>query len=128
MPSFADVDDVEKLLKQIMSQARSLTQAERCSLFLLDKQHKCLIAKVFDGTLGSPLRHSDDGRELRIPADQGIAGQVAVTGELLNIKDAYTHPLFYPDIDKSTGFITRYTCPPFIPLSSCSTCELFIFT
>ena len=29
-----------------MTEARNLTQAERCSLFLLDKQHNRLIAKV----------------------------------------------------------------------------------
>ena len=28
-------------------------------------------------------------------------------GELLNIKDAYAHPLFYRAIDDSTGFRTR---------------------
>ncbi|VDP82506.1 unnamed protein product [Schistosoma mattheei] len=28
-------------------------------------------------------------------------------GELLNIKDAYAHPLFYRGVDKETGFRTR---------------------
>ena len=28
-------------------------------------------------------------------------------GSLLNIKDAYSHPLFYRGIDDSTGFKTR---------------------
>lgn len=32
-----------------MSEARSLTDAERCSLFLLDEDKKELVAKVFDG-------------------------------------------------------------------------------
>ena len=43
---FENEDDVERLLIEIMTEARNLTQAERCSLFLLDKQHNCLIAKV----------------------------------------------------------------------------------
>lgn len=45
--------------------------------------------------------------EIRIPADQGIAGHVATTGKILNIKDAYSHPLFYRGVDDSTGFHTR---------------------
>lgn len=45
--------------------------------------------------------------EFRIPADQGIAGHVATTGQILNIKDAYSHPLFYRGVDDSTGFRTR---------------------
>jgi signal transduction protein with GAF and PtsI domain len=49
-----------------------------------------------------------NAKEFRIPADQGIAGHVAQTGQLLNIRDAYSHPLFYPDVDKSTGFQTRH--------------------
>ena len=40
--------------------------------------------------------------------DQGIAGHVAQTGELLNIPDAQSHPLFYRNIDQITGFTTRY--------------------
>ncbi|XP_042202322.1 cGMP-dependent 3',5'-cyclic phosphodiesterase-like [Callorhinchus milii] len=42
-----------------------------------------------------------------MPADQGIAGHVATTGKILNIKDAYSHPLFYRGVDDSTGFKTR---------------------
>ena len=35
------------------------------------------------------------------------AGHVAMTGKLLNIKDAYSHPLFYRGVDEDTGFVTR---------------------
>ena len=45
--------------------------------------------------------------EIRVPMDQGIAGHVAKTGELLNIPDAQSHPLFYRNIDQLTGFTTR---------------------
>lgn len=31
-----------------------------------------------------------------------------MTGELLNISDAYSHPLFYKGVDEATGFVTRY--------------------
>jgi cGMP-dependent 3',5'-cyclic phosphodiesterase len=32
-----------------MVEARKLTNAERCSLFLLDSEHNHLVAKIFDG-------------------------------------------------------------------------------
>ena len=41
-----------------------------------------------------------------------------VIGEIVNIKDAYKHPKFFKDIDKTTGFHTRsaYSC---IPIEVC---------
>lgn len=54
----------------------------------------------------TPQMQSD--AEIRIPANQGIAGHVNTTGQLLNIDDAYSHPLFYRGVDDSTGFRTRF--------------------
>ena len=103
-------DDVERLLIEIMTEARNLTRAECCSLFLLDKQRNCLVAKVFDGTTGNSHWNISGAsiHDLSFPSNQGIAGHVAITGELLNIKDAYAHPLFHEGMDKNTGFKTRY--------------------
>jgi hypothetical protein len=39
--------------------------------------------------------------------DQGIAGQVATTGQMLNIADAYDFPNFNQNIDKKTGYRTK---------------------
>ncbi|XP_064481754.1 cGMP-dependent 3',5'-cyclic phosphodiesterase-like isoform X2 [Ornithodoros turicata] len=102
---FTHLDDVTLLLREIMADARNLTKAERCSLFLLDKDQNELVAKVFDGHLAED--GSETMTEVRIPANQGIAGYVATTGELLNISDAYSHPLFYRKMDETTGFKTR---------------------
>ncbi|KAF2365419.1 GAF domain [Trinorchestia longiramus] len=128
---FAKLEDVASLLQEIMSEARSLTDAERCSLFLLDQDKKELVAKVFDGqtndgvllteSLGNlqerrrRYRRTDgllglfanSESEVRLPSTAGIAGHVATTGKLLNIKDAYNHPLFYRVFDEKTGFRTR---------------------
>jgi GAF domain-containing protein len=41
--------DLTDLLREIMVEARKLTNAERCSLFLLDSEHDHLVAKIFDG-------------------------------------------------------------------------------
>ncbi|XP_036392282.1 cGMP-dependent 3',5'-cyclic phosphodiesterase isoform X1 [Megalops cyprinoides] len=99
---FTHLDDVSVLLQEIIIEARNLSNAEICSVFLLDRVSHELVAKVFDGGVVN-----DDEKEFRIPADQGIAGHVATTGKILNIKDAYSHPLFYRGVDDSTGFRTR---------------------
>ncbi|XP_035829015.1 cGMP-dependent 3',5'-cyclic phosphodiesterase [Aplysia californica] len=127
---FTRLDDLTKLLREIMQEARNLTDAERCSVFLLDKDSDELVAMVFDGITaddkevhitdsgdsgprwkvrsgqGKPPESNVQG-EIRLPKTQGIAGHVATTGTLLNIRDAYSHPLFYRGIDDSTGFRTR---------------------
>ena len=50
---------------------------------------------------------------IRVPFGKGIAGHVALTGETLNVDDAYSCPLFHSDVDKETGFRTRSVlcCP-----------------
>ena len=48
---FSHLGDVTVLLRQIMAEARHLTQAERCSLFLVDKKNEELVAKVCDGNI-----------------------------------------------------------------------------
>ncbi|KER33343.1 hypothetical protein T265_00833 [Opisthorchis viverrini] len=102
---FTHMMDLTDLLLMIMQEARNLTKAERCSVFLLDRETNTLVAKVLDGLPTSP--HKNLPEEIRLNPDQGIAGNVATTGELLNIKDAYKHPLFYRGVDEETGFRTR---------------------
>ncbi|XP_074620831.1 cGMP-dependent 3',5'-cyclic phosphodiesterase-like isoform X2 [Acropora palmata] len=105
---FTLVDDVSVLLSEIMTEARKLTNAERCSVFLWDKERDELVAKVFDGEIpndGTSINGKEP--EVRIPVTQGIVGCVATTGKMLNIKDAYSHPLFYKGLDEKTGFRTR---------------------
>uniref|UniRef100_A0A182RMD0 Phosphodiesterase n=1 Tax=Anopheles funestus TaxID=62324 RepID=A0A182RMD0_ANOFN len=93
------IGDLGQLLRGVMTEAKELAAAERCSLFLLDKHTGELVSKVFDGNEAS--------KEIRIESGKGIAGYVAQTGKLLNIRNAYQHPLFYKGVDESTGFKTR---------------------
>jgi adenylate cyclase len=88
--------ELVELMQIIMRKAREITDAERSTLFLIDPETGELWSKVAEGTA-----------EIRVPRGQGIAGQVATTGQLLNIPDAYAHPLFNQDVDQKTGFRTR---------------------
>jgi adenylate cyclase len=92
--------DLETTLGTVMDLAKDLMQADRSTLFLLSKETAELWTKVAKA----------DGEtmvEIRIPANRGIAGYVASTGETLNITDAYTDPRFDPTTDKKTGYFTR---------------------
>lgn len=88
--------DLGVLLEEIVEHARSVVDATRGSIFLLDKDKNELWSKVAQGA-----------REIRFPADKGIAGHVAQTKKPLNIPDAYADPRFNPTVDKATGFHTR---------------------
>lgn len=84
------------LIRTIMESARTLMNAERCSLFLVDRETKELYTSI-----------SGEMEEVRIPISSGIAGYVATTGETLNIPDAYKDKRFNPEIDQKTGFKTK---------------------
>uniref|UniRef100_A0A452TWN1 Phosphodiesterase n=1 Tax=Ursus maritimus TaxID=29073 RepID=A0A452TWN1_URSMA len=62
---FTHLDDVSVLLQEIITEARNLSNAEICSVFLLDQNE--LVAKVFDGGV------VDD--EVRHGRAEGLAGQ-----------------------------------------------------
>lgn len=96
--SITAVTDIDVLLKVIAEETKIAIQADRCTVFLLDKEKNELWSKVALGM---------DSQEIRFPADKGLAGYVVQTGEPLNIPDAYNDPRFNPDIDKKTGYTTK---------------------
>ena len=89
---------IDELLKKIVTSTSEVMNAERASLFLLDPKTGDLWSKVAQGM---------ESMEIRVPLGVGIAGHVAVTGETINIEDAYADSRFNPDIDKRSGFRTR---------------------
>ena len=96
--SITAVTDIDVLLKVIAEETKIAIQADRCTVFLLDKEKNELWSKVALGM---------DSQEIRFPADKGLAGYVVKTGEPLNITDAYSDSRFNPDIDKETGYRTK---------------------
>ena len=91
--------DINTLIRTIAEETKVALNADRCTVFLYDKENNELYSKVATGL--------DDVKELRIPADKGLAGHVVQTGETINIKDAYKDKRFNPDVDKKTGYHTK---------------------
>lgn len=89
------IDDV---LESILDAAKNLTDAERGTLYLIDKEKDELWSKVIDakGVL-----------EIRLKIGEGIAGWVAKNKEILNIKDVSADPRFNGRFDRQSGFETK---------------------
>ncbi|MBY0404853.1 MAG: HD domain-containing protein, partial [Cyanobacteria bacterium] len=97
--AMAGEQDLEKLLCTIKDETERALTADRCTVFLYDRERNELWSKVASGLKGT--------EEIRFPAHLGLAGYVAKTGEVLNIKNAYDDPRFNKEVDKKTGYKTE---------------------
>jgi Nif-specific regulatory protein len=89
--------DLGALLDLVAREATRLLDADRASIFLLDREKLELWSKV---ALGSD-------EILRFDARRGIAGAAALTGKVINVSDAYNDSRFNSNIDTQTGYRTR---------------------
>jgi HD-GYP domain-containing protein (c-di-GMP phosphodiesterase class II) len=88
--------NLDRLLALINDEAAKVAEADRCSIFLVDRDRSELWSKVAHGT-----------QEIRIPLGTGIAGAVAARGEVVRIADAYADPRFNKKVDADTGYRTH---------------------
>ncbi len=102
--AMSGVRDTQRLLELIVASASRLVDADRSSLFLRDD----------DGSLWTKVAEGSSDI-IRLPPGWGIAGLVARTGKVVNIRDAYDDPRFDRQIDRKTGFRTRsILCVPLV--------------
>ncbi|HSF17461.1 MAG TPA: HD domain-containing phosphohydrolase [Vicinamibacteria bacterium] len=115
--------DHERLLNLILGKAREITSADAGSLFLVSSLDELVPlpegrAKRFTGRWLRFRLAQNDSRELEFEEDiltigpDSIAGYVALTGETLNIPDAYDLPADKPfainrSFDEAIGYRTR---------------------
>jgi HD-GYP domain-containing protein (c-di-GMP phosphodiesterase class II) len=90
--------DLDRLLHLVVTSAARIVNADRCSLFLVDRKRGELWTKVAQG-MGMA--------EIRVPIGSGIAGAVAESGQSVSLPDAYTDPRFNASVDKQTGYRTK---------------------
>ncbi|XP_053760271.1 cAMP and cAMP-inhibited cGMP 3',5'-cyclic phosphodiesterase 10A isoform X2 [Panthera pardus] len=87
---------------------------------MVDHKNKELYSDLFDigeEKEGKPVFKKT--KEIRFSIEKGIAGQVARTGEVLNIPDAYADPRFNREVDLYTGYTTRnILCMPIVSRGS----------
>ncbi|XP_055289289.1 cAMP and cAMP-inhibited cGMP 3',5'-cyclic phosphodiesterase 10A [Moschus berezovskii] len=117
---FDNIVAIDSLLEHIMIYAKNLVNADRCALFQVDHKNQELYSDLFDigeEKEGKPVFKKT--KEIRFSIEKGIAGQVARTGEVLNIPDAYADPRFNREVDLYTGYTTRnILCMPIVSRGS----------
>jgi len=97
--------DLQELMTMVMEKAKSVMDAEACSILLYNSATDKLefeIALCGEETTTDLLK-----KKITLDMGQGIAGWVAEHRELLIIKDAKSDRRFFQDADKLTGFDTR---------------------
>jgi putative ABC transport system ATP-binding protein len=107
----ANGEATRALLDQVLAvtavRVRDLLQAERATVYIVDRQRGLLRSKIAQG--------GDSQLEIEMPIGTGIAGRVADTGETMNIADAYNEPAFNPEVDRRSGFHTKaILCMPIL--------------
>lgn len=93
--------NLPELLNAIMASAAELLDAETSSLMMLDEATNEFTFEVATGESGEEVK------QLRVPADQGIAGWVLRHNQPAVVDDVRSDPRFYGQIDQSSGFQTR---------------------
>eukprot|EP01065_Artemidia_motanka_P050462 TRINITY_DN8645_c0_g1_i1.p1 TRINITY_DN8645_c0_g1~~TRINITY_DN8645_c0_g1_i1.p1 ORF type:complete len:1336 (+),score=465.64 TRINITY_DN8645_c0_g1_i1:81-4088(+) len=93
-----DIRNMSSVVDKVIKGAKELCAADRCALFLVEEERRLLRT-----TITGP----DGDREITVPIGSGIAGDVAQSGEALNIADAYADSRFNQEVDKKTGYRTQ---------------------
>jgi HD-GYP domain-containing protein (c-di-GMP phosphodiesterase class II) len=87
---------LDRLLALVVDEAAKVAEADRCTLFLVDREKGELWSKVAHGT-----------KTIRVPLGAGIVGAVAASGAAVRIDDAYADPRFNREVDRGTGYRTH---------------------
>ncbi len=90
--------DLAELAEHVIGIATRLINAERGSLFLVDRETGRLRSMVAQGLTKGPLT---------VEVGEGIVGAVAASGEAEILDDPYLDSRFDPKVDQLTGFQTR---------------------
>jgi len=90
------IKDRHTYLERLVELCSRATDAERCTIYVVDHAHAEIRSAVAQRA----------GMEIRLPIGHGIAGHVALTGETINVPDAYADPRFDRAVDRLTGFRT----------------------
>lgn len=91
-------DDIDRRLYALAVQAKEELNADRCTIYQLDREKNEVWSRVALGLVG---------QSIRLPTSRGLVGAVARTGQTLNLKDAYNDPRFNRETDQRTGYRTK---------------------
>ena len=90
--------ELNEVLRRVMELATGLLEADRSTLFLVDRERQELWSKVAQGL---------ETMEIRLPLGTGIVGHVINTGVTVNTRDVRQLPFWRDDTDIRTGYRTH---------------------
>ena len=93
--------DLDQLLTYLTSCATKVMKAKDSTLFIVDERMNELVFRIALGEKGSEVQ------KFRLKMGQGIAGQVALTGEPIVVSDVSKDKRHDRSIDMATGFETK---------------------
>lgn len=85
----------QRQLRTLLAQVQQAVDAERAAAWVLHGQKLTCVAAT---NLGNA--------SVTIPVGLGLAGSAALSGEVVNVDDAYAHG-FLKDFDQATGYTTK---------------------
>lgn len=91
----------QRQLTAITTAARELFGAQACSLALLDADGAELVYTTASGA------GAEDVTGMRLPAGQGMAGWVVMSGQPVAVDDLAADPRFARDVAEGTGYVPR---------------------
>ena len=90
------LDDIDKILDLIGVKAKTLVEADRCSVFIVDREDSMLWTRLSDGI----------GR-IVISLNSGIVGDTYAKEEAQIVNNPYEDSRFLETIDKKSGYKTE---------------------
>ncbi|KRY19114.1 cGMP-dependent 3',5'-cyclic phosphodiesterase, partial [Trichinella patagoniensis] len=108
---FSNLENMAQLVQSIIKDAKKLIPSEDCSLYLIDNDSNELVAEVVE----MDEKNEEYLKEIRFPMNEGIVGQVAVSGEMQNIQR-----------DGSPSTNVDKPAQPLIANNSCSEQEVIV--
>ncbi len=91
--------NIDEILTRVVIEVQSILKADRCTLYLVDRERKELYSKVLQ---------AESLKEIHLPLTKNsIAGFSAITRKILNIKNAYDD-LELKFIDRELSFDMRW--------------------
>ena len=90
------IKSLDEVLESMANFARDILQADRCSIFIYNKEKEELWSKVAHKV--HPIHFS---------AQKGVAGYAVLSKETQIVVDAYNDYRFNPEVDKVTGYLTQ---------------------
>ena len=101
LPAYPDLEDI---LDYISSEIKLFLNVDGAIVILLDEEKKELFLL---GTAYEDRATQKRAKEIRFPADKGVAAKVIETGEPVIVSDTSKDPNYYSVVDEQLGYDSR---------------------